>query len=65
MEQRLLESPVLAFMTEKEKQKKQGIKKLELELTEDGVVKQAYIEQYAFACNWNIERCLFERDDIE
>jgi uncharacterized membrane protein len=36
-------------------QKKKGIKKLEVELTEEGSLNSVYIERYPFACSWNDE----------
>ncbi|OVE34831.1 hypothetical protein CCZ20_24585 [Priestia aryabhattai] len=43
---------------DKEKQKKQGIQRLEIDLTEDGEIKQVYIQRYAFACNWSMEESI-------
>ncbi|MFD6509388.1 hypothetical protein [Bacillus sp. NPDC060175] len=41
------------IQVDKEWQKKEGIKKLEIILTEEGEVGSLSIERYPFACNWN------------
>ncbi|WP_324648350.1 hypothetical protein [Bacillus paranthracis] len=40
---------------DKERQKIEGIRKLELTLTEEGDVGTVSIERYPFACNWSNE----------
>ncbi|MFE9081081.1 MULTISPECIES: hypothetical protein [Bacillus cereus group] len=40
---------------DKELQEKKGIRKLEIELTEDVFLKSVYIERYPFACSWSDE----------
>ncbi|WP_176518778.1 hypothetical protein [Bacillus thuringiensis] len=40
---------------DKELQEKKGIKKLEIELTEEGLLKSVHIERYPFACSWSDE----------
>ncbi|MFB7121682.1 hypothetical protein [Bacillus tropicus] len=40
---------------DKELQEKEGIKKLVVELTEEGVLKTVNIERYPFACSWSEE----------
>ncbi|MGG1608094.1 hypothetical protein [Bacillus wiedmannii] len=40
---------------DKELQKKKGIKKLEVELTEEGLLNSVCIERYPFACSWSDE----------
>jgi hypothetical protein len=51
-----------SITVDKEKQKQEGIKKLEIELTESGEIKRAYIERYSFACDWDIEDTSNEKD---
>ncbi|CUB09330.1 hypothetical protein G5716_24620 [Bacillus pacificus] len=40
---------------DKEWQRREGIRKLELTLTEEGDVRTVSIERYPFACNWSNE----------
>jgi len=40
---------------DKELQEKEGIKKLVVELTEEGTLNSMYIERYPFACSWRNE----------
>ncbi|WP_215573748.1 hypothetical protein [Bacillus mycoides] len=40
---------------DKEWQRREGIRKLELTLTEEGDVGTVSIERYPFACNWSNE----------
>ncbi|EOP46638.1 hypothetical protein [Bacillus cereus] len=41
------------IQVDKEWQRKEGIKKLEITLTEEGEVGTVSVERYPFACNWS------------
>ncbi|PFW87253.1 hypothetical protein COL32_27645 [Bacillus pseudomycoides] len=43
------------IQVDKERQKQEGIRKLEIMLTEEGEVGTVSIERYPFACNWGDE----------
>ncbi|MEB8803858.1 hypothetical protein [Bacillus cereus] len=43
------------IQVDKEWQRREGIRKLELTLTEEGDVGTVSIERYLFACNWSKE----------
>ncbi|PDY48458.1 hypothetical protein [Bacillus pseudomycoides] len=44
------------IQVDKERQKQEGIRKLEIMLTEEGEVGMVSIERYPFACNWSDEK---------
>lgn len=43
------------IQVDKEWQRREGIKKLEITLTEEGEVGVVSVERYPFACNWSDE----------
>ncbi len=44
------------IQVDKEQQKEEGIKKLEIMLTKEGEISSVSIERYPFACGWeNVE----------
>ncbi|WP_179861610.1 hypothetical protein [Bacillus toyonensis] len=44
------------IQVDKERQKEEGIKKLEIMLTKEGEIRSVSIERYSFACSWkNVE----------